>query len=402
MNQHIIRRIACILVLVILACAMPFSANAAGNVVIVLDPGHGGSDPGSVATYSGVEYLESDLVWKIANYCKDYLQTQYTGVTVYLTRAEDETLDLEDRVDFGISVNADFLLSIHLNVYADGTARGATALVPAGTYNPGQAEISQAVGTAILSKLESLGLKNRGLYTHTLKQTFYPNGGGADSYYLLRYGVTTNLPTIIMEQCFIDDAQDFQNVLSSDEKLKALGEANAIALAEYFELEALTDVPVVNNEENTEPSTEPVENTEEVPPETTGEVPPETTAPTVGDGKKSSGLVSVLKVIGIVLLLWFLVKCYQFHQFRKRQEEKRRRAKARAAARRRAQQAQQASRNGAYPGSQRTQQVNRDGTYPRSQREMTRSEYERQYRSPQRGNPQRSRSRSDHRNNYIQ
>lgn len=391
MNQHIIRRIACILVLVILVCAIPFPASADGNVVIVLDPGHGGSDPGSVATYDGVEYLETDLVWKIANYCKDYLQTQYTGVTVYLTRAEDESVDLKERVDFAVNVNADFLLSIHLNVYAEGTARGATALVPAGTYNPGQAEISEAVGTLILSKLESLGLKNRGLYTHTLKQTYYPNGGVVDSYYLLRYGVTANLPTIIMEQCFIDDTQDFQNVLSTDEKLQALGEANAIALAEYFELEAVTDVPVVNNEENTEPSTEPLENTEEV--------PPETTAPTVSDGKKSSGLVSVLKVIGIVLLLWFLVKCYQFHQFRKRQEEKRRRAEARAAARRRAQQAQRANRDGV---GQRTQQVNRDGTYPRSQREMTRSEYERQYRSPQSGDPRRSRSRSDHRNNYIQ
>lgn len=362
MNQHIIRRIACVLILAILACAIPFSASAEGNVVITLDPGHGGVDGGAVATHNGVEYIEKDLVYKIASYCKEYLETHYLGVTVFMTRTEDEGPELDERVDYAVSVGSDFLLSIHLNIFADGTARGAAALVPAGTYNPGQAEISQDVATLMLSKLEDLGLRNRGHYSNSLKLTTYPNGGGADSYYLLRYAVPENLPCFIMEECFMDDSEDFQNVLASEEKLQKLGEVNAQALAEYFQLEenpnAGGSVVVDPTESEPEPS------------ETTEEPVPETTAPNAGDGKKSSGLGAVLKVIGIVVLVWFLIKCYQFHQFRKRQEEKRRRAKARAAARRRAQQAKQ---------------VNPDGTYPLNQRDIPRSEYEvRSNQTPQR------------------
>ena len=64
-----------------------------GNIVVVLDPGHGGSDPGA----SGNGLREKDLTLKIAQYAKQELE-KYAGVTVYLTRSSDSYEQLMLRV----------------------------------------------------------------------------------------------------------------------------------------------------------------------------------------------------------------------------------------------------------------------------------------------------------------
>ena len=48
------------------------SMGAAKNMVFVLDPGHGGSDPGATRTHNGVTYYERDIVLKITNYCTSF------------------------------------------------------------------------------------------------------------------------------------------------------------------------------------------------------------------------------------------------------------------------------------------------------------------------------------------
>ena len=88
--------------------------------LIVLDPGHGGSDPGAI-TASGVR--EADVALETA---KEVSQTlRATGrYEVLLTRGRDVTVNLFDRADLARGRGADFFLSIHANANQDKNFRG--------------------------------------------------------------------------------------------------------------------------------------------------------------------------------------------------------------------------------------------------------------------------------------
>ena len=76
---------------------------------VVIDPGHGGVDPG--ATASGV--VEKDVTLDVARRLRDLLVVQ--KVAVSLTREGDTTLSLRDRVALANSKKADLFVSIHVN-----------------------------------------------------------------------------------------------------------------------------------------------------------------------------------------------------------------------------------------------------------------------------------------------
>ncbi len=80
------------------------------KIVIVLDPGHGGKDPG--ATANGIK--EKDVVLKIAKRVKYYLEKD-GRFKVYLTRNSDKFIPLYKRSLFAIKKNADMFISIHCN-----------------------------------------------------------------------------------------------------------------------------------------------------------------------------------------------------------------------------------------------------------------------------------------------
>lgn len=78
---------------------------------IVLDPGHGGSDPGCISP-SGLK--EKDVALDLARRLKNLLETQ-GKFEVFLTREGDLTLPLEKRTAFANQKGADLFISIHLN-----------------------------------------------------------------------------------------------------------------------------------------------------------------------------------------------------------------------------------------------------------------------------------------------
>ncbi len=78
---------------------------------IMIDPGHGGSDPGSIGK-GGMK--EKDITLDIAKRLKGRLQ-KYTDFKVVLTREEDATMHLEKRVALARAQKADLFISIHFN-----------------------------------------------------------------------------------------------------------------------------------------------------------------------------------------------------------------------------------------------------------------------------------------------
>jgi len=80
---------------------------------IVIDPGHGGKDPGAIG-HMGTH--EADITLEIAKRLRDRLQV-YDNYKVLLTRETDEFLSLNERVKYANDNNADIFISIHINYY---------------------------------------------------------------------------------------------------------------------------------------------------------------------------------------------------------------------------------------------------------------------------------------------
>ena len=85
--------------------------DAEGNVVIVIDPGHGGEDPGAQAVTGA---FEDECNYIIAMAMKNEL-CKYDGVKVYLTREADSWITNTGRAMIAAGLKADFLISLHNN-----------------------------------------------------------------------------------------------------------------------------------------------------------------------------------------------------------------------------------------------------------------------------------------------
>lgn len=88
-------------------------------LAVVLDPGHGGLDPG--AEVGGIS--EKDLMLQLARELREVL-LRAGGFEVVLTREEDAFVSLERRVALAHRAGADVFLSLHADTYADARARG--------------------------------------------------------------------------------------------------------------------------------------------------------------------------------------------------------------------------------------------------------------------------------------
>ena len=95
-------------------------APASGLRKIVLDPGHGGKDPGAIGVGGAAE---KDLVLGVAKKLARKLRAEL-GVKVVLTRSDDRYVPLEDRTALANGEDADLFISLHMNASPNVEARG--------------------------------------------------------------------------------------------------------------------------------------------------------------------------------------------------------------------------------------------------------------------------------------
>ncbi len=210
------------------------AADEEGNLVIVLDPGHGGSDPGASNSRFGLK--ESDINYKIATYAKQELE-RYEGVKVYLTRYAD-CPSIYDRGEFAKRYNADLVVSIHINSSGSQSARGAEVWVTQDNSQVEYYERSKIVGEKILYRLARLGLQDHGVSTRSGQPNeWYPSGIVKDYYGIIRYPMNYGIRSLLVEHCYISSDADCQQFLNSDAKLKNLGVADAQGIVEAYNLQ---------------------------------------------------------------------------------------------------------------------------------------------------------------------
>ncbi len=121
--------------------------------VVVLDPGHGGRDPGAIAA-SGM--FEKDVVLPVALMARRYLEA--FGVRVVMTRRGDRFVGLEERAELANKVGADLFVSIH----ADSCPRAA---ISGHTLYVARAPLSASLDAArdIDRALSRAGVRSRGI-----------------------------------------------------------------------------------------------------------------------------------------------------------------------------------------------------------------------------------------------
>ena len=88
---------------------------------IVIDPGHGGKDPGAIGFSK--KNLEKEIALTIAEKVKNKL-SENLDVEVMLTRDKDEFVSLQSRTKFANEKGADLFISIHCNAHRSNTATG--------------------------------------------------------------------------------------------------------------------------------------------------------------------------------------------------------------------------------------------------------------------------------------
>ena len=229
-------KIGILIVIIIIALMFPTKSNADNDVIVMLDPGHGGTDSG--ATNSG--YAEKDIVWKIATKVKEILDNT-SGITAHLSRTENEKLDLKKIGNIAASYNSDFLVSFHINstvTDTQTTASGAEVYITGNTNKKRYHEYSEKFGYDILRELRNAGVRTN-VYKPILKFStdgeLYADGFLSDWMAVIRYPMKQDIPGILIEHCYINNPNDRANYLN-DAMINKMAEADARAIIANKEL----------------------------------------------------------------------------------------------------------------------------------------------------------------------
>jgi N-acetylmuramoyl-L-alanine amidase len=103
----------------------PVLPDAPGKIVVMLDPGHGGKDPGATGP-TGLR--EKDVVLAIGRMVRRKL-SRFPGFDVRMTRDSDVFIPLEERTAMANEANADIFVSLHINSSRNRKARGISTYV---------------------------------------------------------------------------------------------------------------------------------------------------------------------------------------------------------------------------------------------------------------------------------
>jgi N-acetylmuramoyl-L-alanine amidase len=198
---------------------------------IVLDPGHGGKDPGAMAF--GLK--EKDLVLDVAKKLAPILRKEL-GCEVVLTRKDDTFISLEERTAIANTNNADLFISLHINAHTSAKIRGletyylnlttnADAMRVAARENATSthqmselqdilsdimknskidesSRLAQMVHNSILREADKLGFTN--IKNLGVKQA---------PFYVL---IGAQMPAILIELAFISNEKDLANLKNSE------------------------------------------------------------------------------------------------------------------------------------------------------------------------------------------
>lgn len=197
-------------------------SNFENGHIVMLDPGHGGYDPGAI-TNQGV--YEKSINLQIAQKVKEMLGP--SGIGVFLTREEDidyvpegvkgrtikKQIDLNRRIDMAKEANADLFVSLHVNATVTGQESGAE------TFYHFKSESGKRLAELVQQEL----IKIPGMNRRIVKP---------GDFYIIN---NTSMPAVIVEVGYLSSFKE-QKKLQQSWYQEQLARAIAKGIANYFVL----------------------------------------------------------------------------------------------------------------------------------------------------------------------
>jgi len=183
---------------------------------IVIDPGHGGTDPGAVG-YNGLK--EKDVVFDVSKKVEALFKE--TPFKVKMTRTTDVKIELAERVRLADEFDGDVFVSIHANAFngsANGTETYYYAAAPTNPYTEDSKLLAEKLQNRLLEELQ---LKNRGVKTA--------------NFYVIKYNT---MPAALAELGFIDNENEGKLLALDSFRTKA-AKAIYLGILDYYETKGI-------------------------------------------------------------------------------------------------------------------------------------------------------------------
>lgn len=221
---------------------------------VVIDPGHGGVDPGAL----GKKAKEKDVNMNVSRLLADMIKKEYPEIKVIFTRTTDVKIPLARRADIANNANADLFISIHSNANKNTSANGCE------TFTLGAGSSAEAKAAAMYEnevilqeenheKLYNFDPRSSESYimfelirSHDMERSVsiaelvqkgmvkncrLKNRGVSSAGFLVLH--RTVMPSILVELGFITNSND-ESVLASEEGQKKLAKGIFEGFSEYY------------------------------------------------------------------------------------------------------------------------------------------------------------------------
>ena len=184
---------------------LPVSRRLSGTIVI--DPGHGGKDPGATSILG---FYEKGINLSVAHKVARLLEQR--GLRVKMTRTDDYFVELEDRAAIANNLRADLFVSIHSDSFPKNTRRGFTVYIARSASSS-----SRRAANAIARSMSGTGLNSFGVQTA--------------SYHVL---TATRGPAVLVELGYLSNRREAA-LLRSSSFQNRLAQAVADGIFNYFD-----------------------------------------------------------------------------------------------------------------------------------------------------------------------
>lgn len=178
------------------------------EVTVMVDPGHGGDDPGT-SSLDGKVY-EKDITWDISLKVQAFLQE--AGVDTVLSRAEDEFINKHDRAYIANEQDVDLFVSIHCNYLENDTKTSGVE-----TYYVEGAEDGEALANLVHKQVLSI-TEAADMYVRT------------NDFVVIK---DTNMPAILIETGYLSSPKDVE-LLCTDNYKSKMAYGIAAGIIEYI------------------------------------------------------------------------------------------------------------------------------------------------------------------------
>jgi len=214
--------------------------------LIVLDPGHGGKDPGAQANGINEKDITLDVALRVMGYLRDY------NVGVLITRDTDNFITLKERAEYANKKRADLFVSIHCNYSYEKDAKGIRTYIYSRTASSKEAaEAAKAENKTVnffeflLNDLrkgafEYLSVEAAGYIQRSVVAMFKQKWAPTERapFYVI---ANTSMPSVLVEIGFISnykEAQELQDNIYRDKLAKTIAEGIMDYIGKTTEMQA--------------------------------------------------------------------------------------------------------------------------------------------------------------------